>query len=122
MTPKRLTRLYVGLIPTTPQKEAGSRIDPPVSVPSEARHSFAATAAADPPDEPPATRAVSCGLVVVPNAEFSVEEPIANSSMLVLPTKIAPSARNRSITVASNGGTKFSRIRDAQVVRTPLVA
>ena len=30
-----------------------------------------------------------------PKAEFSVEEPIANSSMLALPTKTAPSARRR---------------------------
>src|SRR5271169_2528807 len=109
-------------MPTTPQKEAGSRIEPPVSVPSAPRHSWAATAAADPPDDPPATRVVSSGFVVAPNAEFSVDEPIANSSMLVLPTKIAPSARRRSNTVASNGGTNVSRIRDAQVVRTPLVA
>ena len=72
--------------------------------------------------DPPATRAVSCGFIVGPNAEFSVDEPIANSSMFVLPTKIAPSARSRSITVASNGGTNVPRICDAQVVRMPLVA
>ena len=46
----------------------------------------AATAAALPPDEPPGTRVVSQGLRVGPKAEFSVEEPIANSSRLVLPT------------------------------------
>tara|TARA_B100000902_G_scaffold149360_1_gene145912 strand:- start:150 stop:296 length:147 start_codon:yes stop_codon:yes gene_type:complete len=42
-------RPYVGLIPTTPQKLAGCRIEPPVSVPVEPKHKFAATAAADPP-------------------------------------------------------------------------
>src|SRR5215469_4032543 len=99
--PKRLTLLYVGLIPTTPQKAAGSRIEPPVSVPRLPRHSSAATAAADPPDDPPATRSKSYGLRVGPKAEFSVEEPIANSSRLALPTKTAPSARRRAITVAS---------------------
>jgi len=62
------------------------------------------------------------GFFVGKNALCSVEEPIANSSMFVLPIKTAPSERSRSITVASKGGTKFSRIRDAHVVRTPLVA
>ena len=40
----------------------------------------------------PASR--SCGLRVGPNAEFSVEEPIANSSRLVLPTTTAPASRS----------------------------
>src|SRR5262249_35803478 len=110
-----------GFIPTTPQNDAGSRMEPPVSVPSAARHWSAATAAAEPPDDPPATRVRLCGFAVGPKAEFSVEEPIANSSMFVFPTNTAPSRRSLSITVASNGGTKFSRILDAQVVRTPVV-
>ena len=38
-----------------PQKDAGWRIDPPVSVPSAAMHWPAATAAAEPPEEPPGT-------------------------------------------------------------------
>jgi hypothetical protein len=38
-----------------PQKLAGCRIDPPVSVPVAASAARAATAAADPPDEPPGT-------------------------------------------------------------------
>ena len=46
---------------------------------------------------------------------------MANSSMLVLPSITAPAALRRTITVASYGGTKFSRIFEEQVVRTPLV-
>ena len=46
-------------------------------------------AAADPPDEPPATRSGSCGFFTTPQAEFSVDEPMANSSMLVLPIRMA---------------------------------
>ena len=46
----------------------------------------AATAAADPPLDPPGMRSSAHGLRVGPNAEFSVDEPIANSSQLVLPT------------------------------------
>ena len=33
INPYRDTRPYVGLTPTVPQKEAGSRTEPPVSVP-----------------------------------------------------------------------------------------
>src|SRR3970282_2771842 len=79
-----------------------------------------ATAAAEPPEEPPGTRARSHGLRVGKNAEFSVDEPMANSSILVLPSITAPAALRRTITVASYGGTKFSRIFEEQGVPTPL--
>lgn len=64
MSPYRDTRPYVGLSPTTPQKCAGCRMLPPVSEPREALHWRAATAAAEPPEEPPGTRLVSHGLRV----------------------------------------------------------
>ena len=60
-----------------------------------------ATAAADPPPEPPGIRSRSQGLRVGPKAECSVEEPIANSSMLVLPRITIPASRRRRVTVAS---------------------
>ena len=71
----------------TPRAVAPSRRSP-----SRARCGTmpAATAAADPPDDPPGTRSGASGLRVGPNALFSVDEPIANSSMFVLPTTIAP--------------------------------
>src|SRR5579862_7473510 len=103
MTPKRETRPYVGFRPTTPQNAAGRRTEPPVSVPSAAWHSPAATATPEPPDDPPGTRARSHGLRVTPSPEFSVDEPIANSSQLSLPTMTAPAARRRLVTVASYG-------------------
>ena len=56
--PQREQRPYVGLSPTTPQKAAGWRIEPPVSVPMAAVAARAATAAAEPPEEPPGTREV----------------------------------------------------------------
>src|SRR5271165_2108712 len=40
-------------MPTMPVKAAGWRIEPPVSVPVAPRQRRAATAAADPPNEPP---------------------------------------------------------------------
>ena len=42
-------------MPTMPQKLAGWRIEPPVSVPVAPSAMRAATAAAEPPDEPPGT-------------------------------------------------------------------
>src|SRR5947209_18976284 len=108
-------------MPTTPQNAAGCRIEPPVSEPRPASASPAATAAVEPPEEPPGTQLRFQGFRVVWNPEFSVEEPIANSSRFVLPTKTAPAARRRATTVASYGGTKLERIRDAHVVFTPAV-
>src|SRR5664279_209241 len=96
-------------------------MEPPVSEPSASGANPAATAAAEPPLEPPGTRERSCGLRVGPNAEFSVDEPIANSSRLVLPTGTAPAATTRSTTVAVYGGSQPSRIRDEHVVATPRV-
>ena len=56
-----------------------------MSVPMASGTWNAATAAAEPPLLPPGTRSRSQGLAVGPQAECSVDEPIANSSMLVLP-------------------------------------
>ena len=88
-------------MPTTPQRAAGWRMEPPVSEPSASGAKPAATAAAEPPDDPPGTRLRSWGLRVGPNAEASVEEPMANSSMLVFPTITAPASASRVTTVAS---------------------
>jgi hypothetical protein len=76
-----------------------------VSVPSANSACPAATATALPPDEPPGTRSTHHGFFTGPNAEFSLELPIANSSRLVLPIMTAPSASRRSTTVAEYGGT-----------------
>ena len=82
----------------------------------------AATAAALPPLDPPGTRVGSCGLRVGPNAEFSVLEPIANSSRLVLPIEDRAGGRAAaSTTVASYGGCQPSRILDEHVVGMPRV-
>ena len=92
---------YVGLRPTTPVSDAGWRTEPPVSVPRAHTASPAATAAALPPLLPPGTVSRSHGLWTGPNAEFSFEDPIANSSQLVLPTSTAPSPDSRVHAVAS---------------------
>src|SRR5215467_1840146 len=96
-------------------------MEPPVSDPSASGANPAATAAADPPLDPPGVRSSDQGFRVGPKAEFSVEDPMANSSQLVLPTTTAPAVSSRATTVASYGGTKVSRMRDDAVVRTPRV-
>ena len=62
MTPSTLMRLSVGLRPTMPQREAGIRIEPPVSVPMLPKQRPAAMEAADPLLEPPGIRERSHGL------------------------------------------------------------
>ena len=56
------TRKRLGLRPTTPQQDAGMRIEPPASLPCAIGTMPAATAAALPPEEPPVISAGSHGL------------------------------------------------------------
>ena len=79
-------------------------IEPPVSEPSAHGARPAETAAAEPPPEPPGTREGSQGLQEGPYAEFSVDEPIANSSVFVLPSSRRPRPLQRSATVESYTG------------------
>src|SRR5215218_843439 len=104
-------------MPTVPVKAAGWRIEPPVSVAVAPRQSRAATAAADPPDEPPGTRWAPSiaplaaaptlepfrrqGFTTGPKQEVSFDEPIANSSLLSLPSITAPSRHRFAVTVDS---------------------
>src|SRR5580704_1188853 len=106
MMPQREQRPYVGLIPTVPVKAAGWRIEPPVSDAVAARHSSAATALADPPDDPPGVSSALevfdfHGLTTGPQAEVSLDEPMANSSMFSLPNMTAPSRHRLAVTLDS---------------------
>jgi hypothetical protein len=56
----------VGLSPVIPHSAAGMRMLPPVSVPSAAKHSPAATDAPDPELDPPVIRPVSQGFLAAP--------------------------------------------------------
>src|SRR5689334_509623 len=95
-TPSRLTRPKVALSPTTPQAAAGIRMEPPVSEPSAAAHSPAATAAPEPPLDPDGTRSSAQGL-----RTGGVTLPHANSWVRVLPISTAP-ARRRRVTAAAS--------------------
>src|SRR6478672_10149019 len=103
--PYRDTVPYVGRRPTLPHSADGCLIEPPVSEPSAHGASPPETAAAEPPPEPPGTRVGSHGLRDGPYAEFSVDEPIANSSVFVLPSRRSPRSLQRAATVESNTGT-----------------
>ena len=81
-----------------------------------------ASAAAEPPLEPPAVRARFQGLRVAPKTSFTVFGPNANSGVLVLPITIAPAARSRWTTRASSSGTWLSKSLEPWVVRMPFVA
>ena len=87
-----------------PHSPAGWRIEPPVSEPIATGAMSAATQAAEPPLDPPGARSGSQGLRTGPKAEFSLDPPMANSSMFVLPTITASAARSRETTSASYGG------------------
>ena len=58
-TPARLVRPTVGLMPTTPLALAGQTIEPSVSVPTDSTARSAATATAEPLEEPHGLRAGS---------------------------------------------------------------
>src|SRR2546421_12884453 len=79
-------RPTVGLKPTTPQNAAGRITEPFVCEPIAAGTTPAATAAADPIDEPPGVREGSQGFSVWPGVMN------ASSADTVFPRTIAPAA------------------------------
>ena len=114
-------------MPEMPVKAAGWRIEPPVSVPVAPGTIRAAIAAEDPPDDPPGASGAlppslrRQGEITFPNALVSFDEPIANWSMLSLPSMPAPAPQSRAETVDSYSGLKPSRMWLAAVVCTPFV-
>ena len=89
------TRPRLGLSPTSPQHAAGMRIEPPPSLPCASGTMPAATAAAEPPLEPPGVRSRSHGLRVGPVWRGSVVGRIPNSGRFVIPTITKPASRRR---------------------------
>ncbi len=94
-----------GLKPTTPHHAAGIRIEPPESVPRAASQRPAATAAAEPPLEPPARRPGATGFGTVPKCGFWELTPYANSCRLVLPQTTQPALSARRTASAVCAGT-----------------
>ena len=90
----------LGLKPTTPQKAAGRITEPAVWVPTASGTCPAATAAAEPDDEPPGVRPGAAGLRVGAGCMK------ASSVVAVLPRISAPAAFSRATTKASSRGTR----------------
>lgn len=109
----------MGAIPVTPHWEAGSRIEPPVSVPIDSAARPAATAAADPPLLPPGLCAGCHGLNAGPVAHVVVAAPIASSSIVARPSSTAPAARSRATTGASRVARDPSWAREPEAVTSP---
>src|SRR4051794_40000275 len=89
-------RPYDGFIPNSPVNAAGMRVEPPPSDAVQNGTKPAATAAAEPPLDPPGVFETSQGLRVVPHALVWVKQTMPNSGAAVLPTGTAPAARRRA--------------------------
>ena len=91
------TRPGPGMKPNKPFIAAGIRIEPPPSLAWATGTMRLATAAAEPPDEPPAERVGSHGLCVTPSRMVSVLPSKPNSDVVVLPITMRPAASSRSL-------------------------
>ncbi len=81
--------------PTSPQHAAGMRIEPPPSLACAAGTIPLATAAAEPPLDPPEIRSVFHGLRVGPYAAGSVVGMIPSSGVFVRPRMMNPASCHR---------------------------
>src|SRR6516162_9839394 len=103
-------RPRVGLSPTRPQHAAGMRIEPPPSLACATGTTPAATAAAEPPEDPPGVRFRSQGFLAGPYNFDSVNGGNPNSGTLVLAKGMKPARRKRATiyesAVAGVSGTK----------------
>src|SRR5690348_13981050 len=113
------TRPRDGLTPTSPQQDAGTRIEPPPSLPCASGNSPPATAAAAPPLEPPGVRVVSHGLRHAPFNSDSVCAIVPNSGVFVLPRMTKPASLMFRTTAASARGTLFAYALLEYVVGKP---
>src|SRR5258708_20830066 len=108
MIPTWLISPTPGLMPTTPLADDGQTIEPSVSVPTATGTRPAATATADPLEEPQGERSGTCGLrhcrprPLQPLAD-RLERKLAHSLRFVLPSRSIPAARRRATSGASAG-------------------
>src|SRR5688572_31543175 len=102
-------RARVGLRPKRRQAEAGMRMERPRSVAWAAGRIPAATAAEEPPLEPPGECWRFQGLRVGPKRRGSVEGERPISGVLDLPTMIRPARLRRRVRVLSWAATLSSK-------------
>src|SRR5215472_12845245 len=101
ITPARLMRPTVGLMPTRPFAPDGHTIEPSVSVPTPIAARLAAIAAPVPELEPHGLRSSAYGFFVCPPRPLQplvecVDRKLAHSLRFVLPRITTPAARRRS--------------------------
>lgn len=108
-----------GLRPTRPQHAAGMRVEPPPSLAPAAGTMPAATAAAEPPDDPPGVRVRSHGLRAGPQASGSLMALAPNSGRLVLPKIARPASSQRWTTVECSAAGTDCNDRDPLEVGRP---
>src|SRR5579864_4744396 len=108
-------RPTLGRNPAMPHSAAGTRTDPPVSVPMPAGANRAATASAVPPLDPPGIRRLSYGFDTAPNTGLLHVTPKASSCRVFLPSNRAPASNSWLATRASQIGV-FRRNSDVPAV------
>ena len=84
-----------GLRPTTPHHAAGMRIEPAPSFACASGTMPAATAAAEPPEEPPGVCSSRQGFRVGPSASGCVVDWSPNSGAFAVPTATSPARWKR---------------------------
>src|SRR5258707_12029071 len=111
----------VVLRPVRPHHDAGSRTEPPVSVPIAQGAKPAATATPEPLLDPPGVRwtARSHGFHGVPRCWLVPQPPIANSTVCVLPITISPAAIRRCARVAVQRDRRSRQSIEPPVVTRP---
>ena len=102
-----------------PLKCAGTRIEPPPSLPTPAADMPEAIAAASPPLEPPGVRSKSHELLVRPYRRLSVSHAISSSGVFVTPRMMAPALRKRWTRGASLVATAPARSRVPDSILIP---
>ena len=112
----------VGFRPQIPVKWAGTRIEPPPSLPTPPAEHLEAMAADSPPLEPPDVRERSQGLFVRPYRRLSVSQAISSSGVLVTPNTMAPAAFSRDTSTASCEAMHPARRRVPASQRSPATA
>lgn len=107
------------LRPTRPLQAAGMRTEPPPSLAPAAGTMPAATAAPEPPEEPPGVWPTFHGLRAGPHSSGSVTAFAPNSGVLVLPKITSPASRKRWVTSACWSATSSLSAREPHDVGNP---
>src|SRR5205807_7151322 len=93
---------------------------PPPSEPVAQGTMPAATAAADPPEDPPGVRSGFQGLRVIPLASLALHGKIVSSGTLVIPIGMAPAARSRA-TASASAPAGGPWVREPHIVGCPAI-